>query len=219
MDIHLKNIKFWLVWVMATTLSSGLCLSIGGWAAGLDLQHAYSFNLSFPSSLSSLSVGFIVGLVQWILVHKRQDRKVIQWMVGATLGIFLVSEIGLACFDMATWAHFKESWTTVEEVQEIARSAALGGLFGGAILGAIQGSTRRTWMSWSLVNAVAWAVGWGTGRTVTHLIGARKYWYLHGLAEPLQLAIQLGVLGTVSGFVSSSITGIFVLKVFPRVSN
>ncbi|NJR50412.1 MAG: hypothetical protein HC780_13460 [Leptolyngbyaceae cyanobacterium CSU_1_3] len=182
------------------------------------MKNADTFALSFPDSCTSLLAGLVLGLVQYQFAKKQRQSFLVPWTMGNIIGLFLISKIGLFCYSMTVWINFKELSTPVEGIAQVAGSAALGGLFGGAILGAIQGRIG-TWsnrLAWSWVNAVAWAGGWAMGHTATRLVIIWKYWVLEGLSDSLQLAVELGVMGTVAGLVSSSITGIFFFKLFPR---
>jgi hypothetical protein len=217
MNVRLAGVKFWLLWVLASTLSFGLSMSMWGWIEGTNGDSSSLFHLWSPNALGCPVIGFIVGLVQWMFVKNQRGIRLIQWVMGTTLGFCLVLGIGSVALILSSLASLRgQPLTFAGEVVEAARCAALGGLCGGAILGAIQGSTWRVRLSWSAINAFAWMLGWAVGFIVLQLMIDWRYQYLARFSASLQLAVELAILGLVSGLVSSTLTGIFVLKVFRR---
>jgi hypothetical protein len=193
-------------------LSLGLSFALAGWLEGVYHPPTRDFNIDSPSLLGSLFAGFVLGVVQWLQLKDQGMPIPRRWILDTTLGVFFIAQIGLAVNELSIWGSFNKLSTFAESVQRVAHSGIAGGLIEGAILGGIQGWTLRTRVIWCLTNAYAWSMGWGAGWTTAYLIGIWGYWRLKLLSVSVQLAIHLGMIGIISGLISSFVTGIILLR-------
>jgi hypothetical protein len=218
-----KKLRVLTRWVSINSLSLGLAFALAGWLEGVCEPSPLDFFLSSPSFIGSLFAGFVLGLVQWLQINNQGMRIPLRWILGATLGVFFIAQVGLLANNAAEWGNFYGRELTFEqEVLLIVKTEATGGLIGGAILGVIQGWTLRIRLLWGVTNALAWSIAWGMGRGAAHFIdpwiNSWGYWRLQNLSTPVKLAIHLGIVGFVSGLISSVVTGIVLLWLTRRNS-
>lgn len=67
-------------------------------------------------------------------------------------------------------------------------------------------------------NALAWSIAWGAGRGAAYFMDHWGYWRFQHFSISIKLAIHLGIVGIVSGLISSVITGIVLLRLIRRSS-
>ncbi|MBW4538061.1 MAG: hypothetical protein KME43_02825 [Myxacorys chilensis ATA2-1-KO14] len=210
--MQLRELRVLLLWISTSSLSLGLSFALAGWLEGAYYPPPRDFDLASPSLLGSLFAGFVLGVVQWLQLKDQGMRIPIRWILGTTLGIYLIATIGLINNNLSVWGSFNQPDTFRGSIQSTVKSNAVSGLLGGAILGGIQGWTLRTRVVWCLTNAYAWSMGWGAGRGGAYFIDSWGYWRLKNLSTPMQLAIHLGIVGIISGLISSFVTGIILLR-------
>lgn len=210
--MQLRELKVLLLWISTNSLSLGLSFALAGWLEGAYDPPTRNFNIDSPSLLGNLFAGFVLGVVQWLQLKDQGMQIPIRWILGTTLGVFFIAQIGLAVNELSIWGSFNKLPTFAESVQRVAHSGIAGGLIGGAILGGIQGWTLRTRVIWCLTNAYAWSMGWGAGWTTAYLTSIWGYWRLKLLPVSVQLAIHLGMIGIISGLIGSFVTGIILLR-------
>jgi hypothetical protein len=205
-------------WISINSLSLGLAFALAGWLEGVYYPPTHSFDIDSPSLLGSLFAGFVLGLVQWLQIKDQGIFIPLRWILGATLGIFFIAQVGLSTNNLAVWGTFNQYETFEDEVRRVIDSGVTGGQIGGAILGVIQGWTLRTRLIWGVTNALAWSIAWGAGRSAAYFVDYWGYWRLQNLSIPVELAIHLGIVGFVSGLISSVITGVVLLRLIRRSS-
>jgi hypothetical protein len=205
-------------WISINSLSLGLAFALAGWLEGVCYPPTLDFDLSSPSLLGSLFAGFVLGVVQWLQIKNQGMSISFRWILGATLGVFFIAQIGLTANNLATWSTFNEPSSFSGSLRITIDSSAVSGLIGGAILGVIQGWRIRVRLIWGVTNALAWSIAWGAGRGAAYFVDYWGYWRLQNLSIPVELAIHLGIVGFVSGLISSVITGVVLLRLIRRSS-
>lgn len=215
-----ERVKFWLLWVIVSTLTLGICFAFLGQINGLHHvpNYAYTFDIEYPDFSMSITSGCLLGFMQWLLLKPYFRQPLIQWLVGSIVGTTLITQMSCLNYSLYLWGNFNN--TTLSDLDVLIfsiQNGAVSGFFGGLTWGCIQGRTLAHKTGWSLTNAVAWAVAWGIGRAVPHIdIFRWWYWPLDRFPLSIKLAIEMGVLGTIAGSVSSVITGVVIVQFLRR---
>ena len=164
--------KLWLQWILANTVGEVLGLGLAG-AAGIGLALAIGkpqtalVTLLLAALMIALGTleGVIVGLAQWLVLHRRlPNLRRRAWVTATAIGAFVAWTLGMT---PSTLMMLRQSAAAppppvLSDAEVYALAAAMGAMLG-TILGIPQWRVLRRYAAsagwWVWANAAAWLAG------------------------------------------------------------
>ncbi|XGV97045.1 MAG: hypothetical protein ACAF41_30525 [Leptolyngbya sp. BL-A-14] len=211
-----SNLKFfWLQWIIVNmiSLAGGFSLpfSVPGLIKSFGGSSIVSLGIYSPDILMGITAATAMGTAQWLVLKNRILRLHPLWIATNIIGLLISAFITLCLGGLSSLSSAPSSFT--QEIQGSFLYGILGGLVGGLLIGFAQSFVLMEWASWILVNGIAWSLAWGTALATTLVIDRLLYIRLN---VDLSGSIQLIIFGSILGFISSLLTGTYLIYLLKR---
>lgn len=213
-----SNLKiFWLQWIIANmiSLAGGFSIpfSIPRLTKSFGSSSIVSLGIYSPDILMCIIAATVVGVAQWLVLKNRILRLHSLWIATNIIGLSISAFIVLWLGYLNSLSSAPSSFT--QEIQGFFLSGILGGFVGGLLIGIAQSLVLIEWASWILVNGIAWSLAWGTAPATTLVV--ERLFYIR-LNADLSGSIQLIIFGSILGFISSLLTGTYLVCLLKRAN-
>jgi hypothetical protein len=207
-----SNLKvFWLRWIIANTIASGVGFSLLEFIKDPKGFSLWYLDVLSPSTLDIpilIIASIFIGVTQWLALRNRISRLHPLWIVTNIVGLFISAFVILP---IVFFASFRQ--ISAYRVRELFVFGAFGGSIGGLFTGVTQYFVLQKWADLILINGVAWSFAWAIALAIGTSIGRLLFFNLN---ITLSNSIQLMMFGSILGFVSSLITGTHLVRLLKR---
>jgi hypothetical protein len=196
---------FWLKWTLISAIGFALSFVVGTllsmlWGALLTVLGASpNVGAVFGGLLLGIGVGAVIGLLQWLVLHRYASRSG-WWIAASAVGTGLGFAVALIVSGAAS------GWLI---------GGLVGGLVGGALTGYLQWRVLRERLPES--NAATWigasAVAWGLAMA---LIGLAMDSVARGAATMSPGILFVAILGLIGAAVAGAVTGAVLMWLLRR---
>jgi hypothetical protein len=215
--VNRRSLKvFWLQWLIANLVSSGigfsLPFSLPAVRIFFEWHHRMSFGIDSPGPSMCMIAAIFMGVAQWLVLRKRISRLYYLWIVTSSIGLLISSFITLVLGSLDGWS--REFSSFIQTIQNLFLYGILGGFIGGLLIGTAQCLVLRRWRSWILLNGIAWGFAWAIALATTRVVDRLLYIKLN--VYDVNGSIQLIIFGSILGFISSLFTGSYLVWLLKR---
>lgn len=214
--LHRDNLRiFWLQWMMIHILCLGISFSLPGFIRDFGGDYSGSFELYPPTTLTCIIAAVFLGAAQWFFLRNRFPRLHHLWIVTAVIGLSIGAYL-IAYFQFLTaFRLFHENPRIRHLAIKFFINGALGGFVGGLLIGSTQCLVVGKQIGWIIMNAVAWSFAWATalaGRLILNVFSS----VILSIDLSSNKLVQLIMLGSILGFMSSLLTGAYLVWLLKR---
>jgi hypothetical protein len=214
--VNRSNLKvFGLQWIIANTIAASVGFSLLEFIKdpeGFSLLYLYVLSPSTLNSPILIIASILIGVTQWLALRNRISRLHPLWIVTNIVGLFISAFIIFFIADLINLASLRQI-SSPHRVREIFVLGAFGGGAGGILIGIAQCLVLQKWADLILINGVAWSFAWAIALAIGTSVGRLLFFNLN---IELSTPIQLMMFGSILGFVSSLITGTYLVRLLKR---
>jgi hypothetical protein len=207
---------FWFQWIIANLISLGVGLTF---PFSIPVVREFFGRASFvslgshdPGPIECIVAAVFMGFSQWLVLRNKIARLNPLWTVTSIIGLSVSSILILFLEWSQSWV-IREYTRFIQDVQGTFMSGIIGGFIGGLLIGTAQCLILGRWRSWILLNGIAWSLTWATALAISIVV---ERVFQVKLNISLSGSIELMMFGSILGFVSSLITGTYLVRLLKR---